>query len=78
VWKIAREIFRDERVALGAAWIMAFEPTAFAYSSLLMSEELFLFLYLLRLERLMVFLRNRESLSFAIINEACNEVLVRF
>jgi hypothetical protein len=47
-------------VALGAAWIFAFEPMSVAISVVLLSETLFLALFLLSLERLAEFLRVRR------------------
>jgi hypothetical protein len=58
LWKLGRAVFMDERIALGAAWIFAFEPIAVTYSVILLSETLFLTLLLLSLERLMEFLRG--------------------
>jgi hypothetical protein len=60
VWRLARAVFRDERIALIAAWLFAFEPLSVIYSVLLLSETLFLALFLLSLERLAEFLRVRR------------------
>jgi len=60
VWKLGRTVFGDERIALGAAWIFAFEPVSVAFSVTLLSEALFLALLLLSLERLAAFLRGRR------------------
>jgi hypothetical protein len=60
VWRLGRAVFDDERIALGAAWIFAFEPVSFTYSFVLLSESLFLALLLLSLERLAEFLRKRR------------------
>jgi 4-amino-4-deoxy-L-arabinose transferase-like glycosyltransferase len=60
VWKLGRTVFGDNRIALGAAWIFAFEPISVTWSCILMSETLFLALLLLSLERLAVFLRGRR------------------
>jgi hypothetical protein len=59
-WKLGRAVFVDERIALGAAWIFAFEPIAVTYSVILLSETLFLTLLLLSLERLTEFLRGHR------------------
>ena len=62
-WKLARMVFAHEGIALGAAWIFAFEPIALTSSLLLTSETLFLLLFLLSMERLAEFfhsLRLRE------------------
>jgi hypothetical protein len=60
VWRLARAVFHDGRIALAAAWIFAFEPLSVLYSVLLLSETLFLTLFLLSLERLAEFLRERR------------------
>jgi hypothetical protein len=60
VWKLGRAVFDDGRIALGAAWIFAFEPIAVVNSVLLISETLFLALFLLSLERFAAFLRGRN------------------
>jgi len=60
VWKLGRAVFDDGRIALGAAWIFAFEPIAVVNSVLLISETLFLALFLLSLERFAAFLRGRS------------------
>ena len=51
----------------GATWLFAFEPLSAIYSILLLPETLFLFLFLLSLERLTQFLRtqNLRTLAFA-------------
>jgi hypothetical protein len=60
VWKLGRTVFQDDRIALGAAWIFAFEPISIVNSFVLMSDTLFLALLLLSLERLAMFLRCRR------------------
>src|ERR1039458_5064242 len=60
VWKLGKTVCDNNRIALGAAWIFAFEPVSFTYSSVLVSESLFLALFLLSLERLVVFPRGRR------------------
>ncbi|MGA3159604.1 MAG: glycosyltransferase family 39 protein [Terracidiphilus sp.] len=60
VWKLGKTVFGDDRIALGAAWIFAFEPISVIYSSILLSEPLFIALFLLSLERLTMFLRERN------------------
>jgi hypothetical protein len=57
VWRLGRIVFDDDRIALGAAWIFAFEPVSVANSILLLSDTLFVMLYLFSLERLALFLR---------------------
>jgi hypothetical protein len=56
VWRLGRTVSGDSRVALGAAWIFAFEPVSITFSVFLLSETLFLTLFLLSLERLTAFL----------------------
>jgi hypothetical protein len=60
VWRLGRTIFRDDGIALGAAWIFAFEPISTGYSVTLMSETLFVAILLLSMERLAAFLRDRR------------------
>ena len=60
VWRLGRTAFGDERIALGAAWIFAFEPLSVANSVVLLSDTLFLALFLLSLERLATFLRGHR------------------
>ena len=60
VWRLGRTAFGDDRIALGAAWIFAFEPISVTWSGILMSETLFLAFFLLCLERLAAFLRERS------------------
>lgn len=65
VWQIARRVFASGRIALGAAWIFAFEPLSLSYSVLLLSETLFLLLFLLSMERLVAFLQSRHLAAIA-------------
>ena len=67
VWRLARAVFEDERIALTAAWLFAFEPVSVVYSVRLMPETLFLLLWLLSLERLTEFLLERR---FRVLAEA--------
>lgn len=60
VWRLGRAICDDGRVALGAAWIFAFEPLSVVNSTILLSETLFLALFLLSMERIAAFLRGRR------------------
>jgi hypothetical protein len=60
VWRLGRTVFDDDRIALVAAWIFAFEPTSIADSVSLMSETLFLVFFLLSLEQLAEFLRTHS------------------
>ncbi|MGD0095250.1 MAG: glycoside hydrolase family 2 protein [Terracidiphilus sp.] len=65
VWRLANAVFRDDRIALTAAWLVAFEPVSIIYSVRLMPETLFLALLLLSLERIAVFMRCRHLRSLA-------------
>jgi hypothetical protein len=60
VWRLGQRVFADDRIALGAAWIFAFEPLSALYSFFLMSDTLFLTLLLLGMERIAEFLRGRS------------------
>jgi hypothetical protein len=60
VWKLGRAVFTDPNIALGAAWLFAFEPGSVSSSVILMSESLFLVFFLLSMERLTEFLRGRR------------------
>ncbi len=66
VWRLARAVFGDGRVALVAAWLLAFEPASIIYSVRLLPETLFLALLPLSLERLAVFLRWRRLSALAV------------
>ena len=65
VWRLAHAVFGEERIALAASWIFAFEPVSVVYSVRLLSETLFLALFLLSMERLAVFLRERSLRELA-------------
>ena len=58
VWRLGRTVFGDDRIALGAAWIFAVEPLSVVNSIMLLSETLFLALFLLSMERIAAFLRG--------------------
>jgi len=60
VWRLGWAVFNDDRIALSAAWIFAFEPISILFSFVLLSESLFVALLLLSLERLAMFLRGRS------------------
>jgi Dolichyl-phosphate-mannose-protein mannosyltransferase len=66
VWRLARGVFKNGQIALLAAWFFAFEPLFVIYSILLLSETLFLLLFLLSLDRLIEFLRERRLPTLAI------------
>lgn len=65
VWRLGRTVFEEDRIALAAAWIFALEPISIIYSGTLMSETLFITLFLLSLERLAEFLRTRRLQTLA-------------
>jgi hypothetical protein len=65
VWRLACAAFSDEPIALAAAWIFAFEPLSIIYSILLLSETLFLSLFLMSLIRQVEFLRGRGLSALA-------------
>jgi len=65
VWRLALAVFADDRTALVAAWIFAFEPLSTTYSVILLSDTLFLTLLLLSMERLVEFLQGRNQLVLA-------------
>ncbi len=66
VWRLGQRVFADDRIALGAAWIFAFEPLSVAFSILLYSDTLFLALFLLSTERIAEFLRRRRLRVLAV------------
>jgi hypothetical protein len=66
VWRLARSIFADDRIAFGAAWILAFEPISVAFSVTLLSETLFLIPFLISLERLTEFLHGHRLRVLAV------------
>jgi hypothetical protein len=66
VWRLGQKVFDDQRIALGAAWLFAFEPISVIMSVLLMSEALFLTLFLLSLERFAEFLHRRRLRVLAV------------
>jgi hypothetical protein len=59
VWKLALALFNDDRIAISAAWLFAFEPLSVIHSVFPLSETLFTALILLTVERLTEFLRGR-------------------
>lgn len=64
-WRLAKTVFGDCRVALCAAWLMAFEPVSIIYSVRLLSETLFVVALLASMERLVTFLKNRSLRALA-------------
>ena len=58
VYRIALELFANSTAALGAALLLAVEPLAIVYTSLLLTETLFTFLFVLFL---FFFLRHLRS-----------------
>ena len=65
VVRLARSAFGDERIALAAAWLFAFEPVSAIYSVRLLPGTLFTALLLLSLERIAAFLRERRLTMLA-------------
>jgi hypothetical protein len=65
VWKLGRAVFGDRRIALIAAWLFAFEPESIIHAGVLLSDTLFLALFLLVLERLTAFLHRRNLSALA-------------
>jgi hypothetical protein len=57
VWRLGWTVFKDNRIALGAAWLAAIEPGIVSFSYALLSDTLFLALLLLSIELLASFLR---------------------
>jgi len=66
VWRLARTVFADDRIAIAAAWLMVFEPISVAFSSALLSETLFMVPFLICMERLAAFLRSRSLRVLAV------------
>jgi hypothetical protein len=66
VWRLGRAAFGDGRIALGAAWIFAFEPISICISVVLLSETLFLVFFLLCMERIAEFLRGHRLCVLAV------------
>jgi hypothetical protein len=66
VWKLGRAVFGNDRIALGAAWVFAFEPISVTNSVVLLSDSLFLALFLLSMVRLAVFLREHRLRALAV------------
>lgn len=60
VGRLAFGVFATSRIAKTAAWIFAFEPLSATYSILLLPETLFLFLFLVALDRIAGFLRGQS------------------
>jgi len=65
VWRLGRRTFSEERIAIGAAWIFALDPLSVANSVVLLSDTLFLALFLLTMERLAAFLHERRLPALA-------------
>jgi len=66
VWKLSRAVFIDDRIALIAAWIFAFEPSSIVLSVAQLSDTLFLALYLFSIERLAEFLLRHNLRVLAV------------
>jgi 4-amino-4-deoxy-L-arabinose transferase-like glycosyltransferase len=66
VWRLGRVVTGDDRIAIGAAWLLTFEPISILFSFVLLSEPLFIMLLLFVLERLTVFLRKHRLSDLAL------------
>jgi len=66
VWRLARAVFDEDRIALAAAWLFAFDPVSTIYSVRLLPETLYLALLLLSLERMVIFLRGGSLRALAV------------
>ncbi len=66
VWRLTRTVFGNDRVALLAAWLFAFEPVSVSFSVMLMSETLFVTVMLLSAECLVCFLREKRLRVLAV------------
>lgn len=66
VWRLGRAVCGNERVALIAAWLFALEPVSVAMSVSLLSETLFLALFLIGMERVAVFFRGSSLRALAV------------
>ncbi len=62
VYRIALELFANSTAALGAALLLAVEPLAIVYTSLLLTETLFTFLFVLFLFFFLRYLRSNATL----------------
>ncbi len=60
VWRLGQTVCEDAKISITAAWIFAFEPLSITYSILLLSETLFLALFLLSLIQLAEFIGRRQ------------------
>ncbi|HXR39535.1 MAG TPA: hypothetical protein VN776_10605 [Terracidiphilus sp.] len=60
IWRFARAVSADERIAVGAAWLLAIEPISSIFSVVLLSETLFVAFLLFGMERLAWFLRSHR------------------
>jgi hypothetical protein len=66
VWRLGRVVTGDDRIAIGAAWLLACEPISILFSFVLLSEPLFIVIFLFVLERLTVFLREHRLSDLAL------------
>jgi hypothetical protein len=66
VWRLGRAVSGNDRIGIGAAWLMAIEPMTVIFSILLLSETLFLAFYLFAMERLAWFLRSSRLSAVAV------------
>jgi 4-amino-4-deoxy-L-arabinose transferase-like glycosyltransferase len=66
VWRMALDLCGDRVAAIGAGLLMAVEPLAIIYTSALLSETLFTFLFVLCLRYLLRYAASNSSVDLAI------------
>jgi 4-amino-4-deoxy-L-arabinose transferase-like glycosyltransferase len=66
VYGIALDLFGDSRAALGAALLMAVEPLAIIFTSALLSETLFTFVFVLFLRYFLRYLSSHKVVDLAV------------
>jgi len=66
VWRLAKAVSGNDRLAIYAAWLMAIEPLTIVFSILLLSETLFMAFFLYGMERLAWFFRTQQLRLLAV------------
>lgn len=66
VWRLAKAVSGDDRIAIAAAWLMVVEPLTIVFSILLLSETLFMAFFLFGLERVAWFFRANQLRLLAV------------
>jgi len=66
VWRLAKAVSGNDRLAIYAAWLMAIEPLTIVFSILLLSETLFMAFFLYGMERLAWFFRTQRLRLLAV------------